>query len=479
MIGLIRTAWNKKNQISGFTLVCIEIFVLGCILRAYHFAQFPIFGETRDEIAWTMLGASWLQTGEPQSWSYFPPYKDFRDVWLHDTEYRLVKPAVDHPPLFSFIPGSMSTLRGTAWDTLPSVKAIRAPMILLSFVNLGLFLVVAWKWLGRSVAAVAAMLLFAAVPSWVLLQRLVVSENLMLTWILLLLLAFAWSEKRWATFLGGVSLWALPLTKFSGAAVVVATLVSQGKTNWRARGRWWWAAAVLGVASVLAYFWLVDWRLFIEVQSVQAGRDTGFLTLFSTQIWAPTLIRHHFGDPWIILGLVSTAFCVTVGSAKTIGFRVNEQAWTVFRALFLAQMAFILMSVGEQTTHGWYRIVLFPFFALSLGACAGVLWRSRSLWGLSILWIVMSLSIRQALWFTMGPALYEWQSALSKMWLAGAGGLVSAEIWLTPARKRWIFTFGSLLLIGIVLLSSISTFWNISNELYWKDGQYIERGEKG
>src|SRR5690606_21782166 len=106
--------WVRLN------LFVIGLVILGVLLRGHHFARFPVFGETRDEIAWTMQGASIWQTGTPQSWSYFDAYQNTREVFLGTVSYRLVNPTVDHPPLFGLIPGLASTLQGSSWDVLPS-----------------------------------------------------------------------------------------------------------------------------------------------------------------------------------------------------------------------------------------------------------------------------------------------------------------------------------------------------------------------
>jgi len=105
----------KKNWL------IVTILLLGLFLRAYQYAEFPIAGETADEIAWTMQGASLIQEGQPTSWSYFGSYKDF--IYRDNGEGKApwVRPVLDHPPLFGLIPGFFHTLK-SSWDEIPSIN---------------------------------------------------------------------------------------------------------------------------------------------------------------------------------------------------------------------------------------------------------------------------------------------------------------------------------------------------------------------
>lgn len=453
----------------------IAVMLLGVMLRPIGYAQFPIAGETKDEVAWTMLGASLLQTGTPQSWSFFSAYTNVREVELAGSTYRLVTPTVDHPPLFGLIPGLVSTLQGKSWDELPSVVAIRAPLVLLSIFNLAVFALVARRWLGTDVGSLVATALFAVVPSWVFLQRLVVSENLVLTWILLILLTLTYSTSRWARWTSAVALAALPLTKISGLAVVAGTLAGQWQSSWKGMWRWLVGGAAAGVGLLIAYAAWVDLGLFWQVQTQQAARDTGLLTLYSSQIWAPTLVRDVFAEPWMLLGMIAT-LGVLAASAKALQLKVTEQTWNTFRTMFVAQFAFVLLSVGEHTVHGWYRIVWLPFFALALGIVAQWMWQKRSLWSLAVAWLVLGIVARQGLWYWFGPDLYQWQSNLNTLWLVGAGGIVASELWLSPLQKDKAFRALAITLAAVILLSSTVTILSITDTHYWQDREYLETG---
>lgn len=458
-------------------MLLVLVVLIGSWLRTVQFAQFPVAGETSDEIAWTMQGSSLWQTGIPQSWSYFKSYTHFEEKKLGSSLYRIVTPSVDHPPLFGLIPGTVATLQGTPWNELPSIKAVRAPMVALSILNLVLFAWLADRWFSEKWSRNIAVLLFAVVPAWIFLQRLVVSENLLLTWTLLLLLASSWEKARAWTFVGAISIIFLPLTKISGLAIAVAALVSIWKRPVRARFWWWLAAFFGGIAVLLAYFSWVDWSLFLQVQQEQSQRDTGLLTLFSTQIWSKSLVLHSFAEPWTLLGLIATMILVAVRDPKKLQLRISSQTWNMARAIFIASLAFIFLSVGEHTIHGWYRIIFFPFFALSLASGAELLWRTKSLVGLSMAWLILAVVLRQGLWFGMGSELFVWQSILSKIWLLGAAILVAAEFLLQDEKiRKRIFLSGAGILLAVIIVSSLVTIVSINAEAYWLDSQYIQTG---
>jgi len=66
----------KIKEILLFTLILLAAF----FLRVWQYYDFPIGGETADESAWTLLGASLIQERVPTSWSYFLPYENYHYV---------------------------------------------------------------------------------------------------------------------------------------------------------------------------------------------------------------------------------------------------------------------------------------------------------------------------------------------------------------------------------------------------------------
>jgi len=92
-----------------------------------------------------MLGASIIQEQQPTSWSYFGAYQDYIYQDNGEDKAPWVRPDVDHPPVFSLIPGFFHSLKGS-WDQIPSIKLIRFPMVLIGTINIWLLYLVAQKY---------------------------------------------------------------------------------------------------------------------------------------------------------------------------------------------------------------------------------------------------------------------------------------------------------------------------------------------
>ena len=234
---------SKQILRVGKITLTFEVLVVGLILltalflRGWNYWQIPLTDETADEVAWTWLGASLIKTGIPTSWSYYSQYEAGYIYKTGIVNAPVVRPALDHPPLFALIPGAMQAAQESNWLSIPSRKVIRLPMVFLGVLNVLLLYLVAKKMFSGSWALVAATV-YATAPAFVLASRLVVAENLLITWSLLLfLLVIRWSEKTKDTF--KLSWWivvlsvAAVLTKIPGIVLPLTILgygvVSQHK----------------------------------------------------------------------------------------------------------------------------------------------------------------------------------------------------------------------------------------------------------
>lgn len=451
-----------------FSWLMVGLVLLGAILRSWNYWLFPVAGETQDEYAWSILGASLLQTGVPASWSYFSGYDVYQVIKSAGADFPVVRPALDHPPLFGLLPGLFQTVAGHSWLEIVSIKLIRFPLVLLGIVNLALFAI----WLRRLPEAIlqpagklVALAVFATAPSFVYLSRMVVSENLLVTWMLLLLLLLG-APGKWMGLVRNVVLVLLPLTKVSGAAIVLADLFRAivDKKNWKTIG----LLTLTGLGLFLLYAAVFDFGLFWRVQTQQAQRDAGLLTLFTTQLWSPALVQKPFADIWIPLGYIATFAWLFV-------HRKKDGIERYLAALFVAQLAFMLLSVGETTVHGWYRIVLLPFFAFSIGWVAERVWERKDWLGLALGWMVV-MPVARLGWLAVNiRGLFSIQSVLAKVFLVVAGLNVAAlSIEARKAEKLW--RFSCVLLALVVLSGNILTVLFLREQAYWLDALYLEQG---
>ncbi len=461
-----------------FVLILVALLSLGVGLRAFRYWEFPVVGETQDEVAWMMLGGSLLQTGTPQSWSFFNAYKDVREVSLGSTTFNLVSPAVDHPPLFSLVPGAAITLSGLPWDQLASSKITRLPMVLIGSLNVLLLGVWASRIWGRSVRTVVAVGLMSTVPSFVFLSRLVVSENLLIMWFLLSLLGLSYIKYSWARFLLILSIFALPLTKISGLALGIGLIVGSYKMVELRDTKVMLLALMSGIGGLFAYMAFFDFSLFWQVQFGQAGRDVGFMTAYITQLSLPTLVAKLSTDLWIWLGYISVLIHLFLPPRDNTE---DRSWWRIMMVVFIAQFAFVMFSVGEHTVHGWYRIVFIPVFVYSWAVLAQKLWDTVQWIALSGVLLLVSFVPRGVLRGSVPTSeFWEIQSVFSRLWVLFCGIPVIADIgqnmWPKqfPWKKAW-----QMLLVGIfviVLASHVITVVTMTKEIYWADELYLKSG---
>jgi hypothetical protein len=474
--------WKKR----WWSVVLLLIVMLAGGLRVWKYWEFPVVGETQDEVFWTMLGRSLIQTGQPHGWSYFSSYQQKETVLNGGVRMTLVTPSLDHPPLFSFLPGTAQTLMGKSWRELPSSKVMRLPLVGLGILNVGLFV---W-WLRRlkvsGIWLLTSSLIFATAPTFVLLSRLVVAENLLVTWIILWLITATTNSPRlkWLRYLALV---AAPITKISGVALNAAAIATDiGQRRW-SQLRQDALATVGGIGLLLLYAARFDLGLFLRIQAEQSQRDVGLLTFFTTQLWSPTLVERLFGDVWVTMGwLVLIGF---IGSATvwlpTLKKNLAERGQTAATdwmptvvLLAVAQLAFILLSVGEHTIHGWYRIVFFPLFAFLFGWAIDAAWRKRN-WLIATLVILLIVlpETRLALIYVWGFASFTWWPILLKLGGLIAAGMTGLAVLPMAAhwQRRWAYGV-VVAIMAVVVICHVAVILTIQPVRYWQDAFYLETG---
>lgn len=462
----------KRFIVSITFILC----VVGIFLRAWNFWYFPVGGETQDEMAWSILGSSIIQTGKPVSWSYFAGYEKVGELraGVDGAQFPLVAPALDHPPLFALIPGAVLSILGKQWDVLPSLKLVRTPMILLGTINLILF---AYWQKRRNVLPSekhVSLLLFATLPAVVFLSRLVVAENLLVTLLLSGLVVSTFRQGKWKKYVWFLILALLPLVKVSGAAIALAFIawlwLKRGDTAQKKLWLWALSGFVTGTLLWFGYAAYFDFSLFMQVQLQQAQRDTGLLTLLSTQLSSMVLVEKVFADPWLILSWISAFIWFSQ--------KKHDDSEKLISLLFLSQIAFLFVSVGEHTVHGWYRIPLWPLFCVMLSRWLFEVWENRNWVSLAWVWLWFGSLIRLAIFQVAGNVMFAWQGILGKMWLLVAGLFTGVS--LLPDFKRkiqdqvWLGV--AVVSLSIILLCHIGIIMSIEHQKYWEDVLYWEQG---
>lgn len=153
--------------------------------------------------------------------------------------------------------------------------------------------------------------------------------------------------------------------------------------------------------------------------------------------------------------------------------------------VFFANLSFLLLSIGEQTVHGWYRIIFFPLFAFYWGDWAEWWWKTIRWKALSLLWLLLIFLPRNALRGVVNNVqFWETQSLWARIWVALAGVPILAELsshskklarqW--PWQRIWQACFVVVLLV--VIFSNMVRVVTIRSDIYWEDDLYIETGTR-
>lgn len=440
----------KKNVLFFVTFV-----VLGFFLRFHQYFLFPIGGETSDENAWTLLGASLIQERVPASWSYFSAYKGYEyKMGVYDAP--IVRPVFDHPPLFSFLPGLFHSLK-SEWSAYPSMKVIRLPMVVLGALNVGLFWLVAQRFFKESKWAVVATLLFMTIPEIVFGSRLVVAENLVVTWNLLAILGLLFSKEKWSLPLLVVISFSAVLTKVSGGVIPLSLVIlgmAQKEKKWVQAGL---IGGGLGVLAFIFYGFIYNWELFVEVFSAQSNRLLGFATLQNRFFLHPTLVKHIFFDGWKILGLFSVFFL----------FSEKERKHTFIQVFTLMNLLFVFLTVGESTFHGWYDYVLWPMLVLAITVLFQKIEENKSFLLAGFMWLLVLPVFRLVMRFTQLEL-----SSVSLRLLMVAGFIpFFLESFSLPRLRKIVLP----LLFFLVLSANIVVIFSLTQEAYWVQSSFFEQ----
>jgi 4-amino-4-deoxy-L-arabinose transferase-like glycosyltransferase len=363
---------NKKFLIFG------AIIVLAFFLRFFNYTSFPIGGETADESAWAFFGSSLIQERQPTSWSYFRPYLDNYIYSDRGDEAPLVRPVLDHPPLFALIPGFAHSLKNN-WQIHPSIKLIRLPMIFLGTLNVALLFILTDKYFKKKKWVYLSSFIYATVPSFVFASRLVVAENLLVTWTLLALILLRpekWRLRHVALLLVGAL---AVLTKVSGIIIPISIFayglsIKDKKTIMA--GLWGLIAGIVIFSFYGAYF---NWDLFTEVLLGQANRSFGWGTLYNRFFLHPGIIEKIFFDGWIMLGLFATV----------ISLYKNKKTFLALNTFVIFNLLFILATSGENTYHGWYDYMLYPLFVIAIVDNIKTIFKKHNYLMFGLLWLMV------------------------------------------------------------------------------------------
>ena len=436
--------WFKKHL---FFLNIILITFLGFVLRFYNYAQFPSFNATMDERAWTWLGASLLTEGQPTSWSLFHSYTDDYVYQDREDSAPLVRPALDHPPLFSFIPGIFHLLSGQGTYDVPSQVAIRFPMILIGTFNVFLFALLTYRLTNKKTAFLVS-LLFASSPLVVASSRIVVADNILATVVLAVLLIFTLKKQRLVLLmlLSALAILFKVQGVFIGAGLLLYFFAEK-----QYKSMLLIALAMFIAGGIFAlYGAFFNWDLFIAIFAEQSKRLIGLTTLLHRFFFYPTMATEIWPT-----AEKSILFILAVG---VVIQKHKNKFFQLVGSILIVYLVVALAVFDETNINGWYEYALWPLLFVCTIPVIKFILENVSKVATWLLWLLFSLPLFKMLAVNLGQL--EPFSPLIKKLLPLVGGIIYLP-WSRSIKNKIVWVF---LLMIIVL--QIAVNWTLSSQSY-------------
>lgn len=333
------------------------ILLLGFCLRIDNFSVWPRHGATFDEFAWTWLGVNLIQNGVPVSWSRHPQYKDRQNIIYQGAAFTIVKPYLEHPPLFGLFAGSFALLNGVSDMYDVTLEKIRPFTIGLGiFSILAIFLLVNQIY-GERIALISS-LLYSTIPTTVIGSRIVQNENFLIPfWIFSLYLLYKYIKTNKKILRNSSILIAalLPLAKVpwivAPISLVMIFIYYKKFRDLAITIRI--TVVVFSIFFIYGYFY--DKDLFFSLWSLQLNRYDLSFSSFLSIFRDPLIVDRAYVDGWIYFGFIS------------ILLLAQDAKKHIFVLLpFLSYFIIYLSGIPAEPGHGWYRYPFYPFLIISI-----------------------------------------------------------------------------------------------------------------
>lgn len=366
-------------------LLVAGILILTFLHRWHGLGAYPVPHQTEDEIHFVWVGVSLLEHGRAVSWSWLPGYKESGAelglVKVGGTYYNIVRPCLDHPPLFGLAAGAFARLARAVQPAelslridgvdVPTVNIARARLFtLLLFAATFLLLFTLAREAFSFQTACLTVLFYGFIAHVVCHNRLLVSENLTTPLFLAGLcvtqryLAGRCSRRTFGTLAVFTTAAALlcKVVAVAQAGAVVFLLLMAGR---RREILFPVLGALLGVALYLFYGWWQGWEVFRAILGAQSARFYGFDVPVKFLLH-PRLV-HDEGFSYLLLLAWLALFGQVLHARRS--------------AIFGAALAYLLIFIffaSSPATYGWHLLPFYPFLCMALAATICRLYRRAS-----------------------------------------------------------------------------------------------------
>ncbi len=359
-----RRAALSTRSVHG--VLTVALLVVGLGLRAFDYDVMPDYRENGDELFATWNGYSLLTEGETRGWSLWSHRygslvkKAERVRWLGSSEFVVIQPYFEHPPLLHLMVGAAAKLGGAEHWKHTQHRFTRLVPVALSTLTILLLIAIATRLMPAGPGPYLAGLLYAVLPVIVIQGRAVKEEALLTPLSLLgtwLYLRFCDSERRRTLVLAAVCMALCTWTKITGF-VFVPVLVMWLTARERYRDAA--IACAVGVALsslILVYGAVLGWDNFWFATVYQAAsRPKHF-----------NLLPRFFDDGLINGNLVGRGWLLFLWLAFALW--IARQAEHTQRIVLLPLLVYLFAIAvpSGNWTFGWYAMPLYPWLCLGAG----------------------------------------------------------------------------------------------------------------
>ena len=312
-----------------------------------------------DEMAYIFAGQSLIEYGVPISWS---SYEQEQYEWVllkmdstsvnEDMSFQLIKPWLDHSFFLPLLIGGWTEMASQHFGTIAPSLWYRIPMVIFAMGTLVLSFLIARHVFGFW-PAIGTLVLLSFSPIIIMIQRMVVSENSIIFFMLLSLYLYLKKQPLLAVILASVL---ASLVKPTGLAVV---LIIGGDLlytkQWRRFAVYTLSSIILFLGIYTLYIWSINPSDTLSILMSQSHRLIGWSN--------PAFIFSQPGFQNRVV-LDFSYFMLLIG-----GFWIFAQKQNGHERLLsmgtLILMATIWATSAEQDMLGWYKIPLFILLGIN------------------------------------------------------------------------------------------------------------------
>ena len=427
------------------------IFIAAFGLRIVGMGDYPARHATDDEFGFLWGGLNFWDSGVPESWSDLGPELRIGNATYDGRGYNIVRPYLDHPPLFTVLVGAFARLTSpqriethdkgntiTIWDV--DLHRTRWMMIPIFVVNFWLLFSLAGMAFSPR-AALVTVLFYGFMSHAVAHGRLIVADNLSG----MLLLANVWAIQSWLSgrsshgrmaLLTVILTAAATLTKIPAWCQVPALIAMLVVARRPKEIRYVLYGFAIGFVIYLAWIGWYGFPEFLSLMKSQSNRFRGF-NAFQRMSGVPNLLDVHDLNGVVMAGW----FCMIAQA-----LRRGARPVTVIGPAYILAFTFFAGDV----LFGWYAIPFYPWFAIGLGVTtAQVFSRPRST--LMIAWLLLFLPHA---FQTIYIAHYELETVLRYVFVATVAGLLFAYL-LSPNKSRSVLRVAVVAIVAVVLMREV------------------------